>query len=171
MNTRLVRRSRSGSDPIWLRISLGVSEWVNPCFPVAQKRHPHAASRLRGDAERRPVAVGNVSRLHEGALPGSEKVFLRAVGRDIRTAGGLTSHLVTRCQTHTRGSRQIGHRIDGWGMAPVEPARHLPGGEAGQPLGGGKGPEFGGSHSVKRLQGAHERVCGTDRSRAKIDKK
>ena len=40
MKTRLVSRSNSGSETIWLRISAVVSEWMSPCRPVAQKAHP-----------------------------------------------------------------------------------------------------------------------------------
>ena len=40
MKTTLVSRSRSGSDPIWLRISFVERECWSPCRPVAQKRQP-----------------------------------------------------------------------------------------------------------------------------------
>ena len=40
MKTKFVRRSRSGSEMIWLSISAAVSECCSPCRPVAQKRQP-----------------------------------------------------------------------------------------------------------------------------------
>ena len=40
MNTRFVRRSRSGRETIWLRISAAGSDSCSPWRPVAQKRQP-----------------------------------------------------------------------------------------------------------------------------------
>lgn len=38
MNTMLVSFSNSGTDTIWLMISVAVRFFLNPCFPVMQNR-------------------------------------------------------------------------------------------------------------------------------------
>ena len=54
----------------------------------------HAAARLRRDAERRPVAVGDVGRFDEMVLRGTIEVFFRAVGRNTDFFGSGESDFV-----------------------------------------------------------------------------
>jgi len=131
MKTTFVSVSRSGRETIWLRISPRGAEFT-----------PHAAPGLRRDAERGPVAVGNIGRFDVGSLLCAEEVFLRAVGR-FGDPFGRGQHLPEPLgQQGAPGSRDIGHQHRVFDVLHIEPAGELPCRETRQARLGAEGGEF-----------------------------
>lgn len=63
----------------------------------------HAAARLRRDAERGAVAVGDIGRFDEMPLHGTEQVLLRSVGRRADPTGA-ESPVSQRSASRTRAA-------------------------------------------------------------------
>jgi len=117
----------------------------------------HAAARLRGDAERGPLAVGDVGRLDVVAVPRAEKVLLRAVGGDRDPLGGAQRRGEPCGEAFAGRRREVGHPHRVFGSAHVEPAGDLPRGEARQPQLGAESRELLRIFSVQCLLFRHIR--------------
>ena len=121
-----------------------------PCGQVVRETLPrghaetaaHPAARLRRDAERRPVTVGDVGRLDEAALQSREKVFFRAVGRSLHVGEGNRAQLVFPGELLPVLQREVRHPADRIGSLAVQPRGDLPRGEPGHPVLGGDPLQF-----------------------------
>lgn len=67
---------------------------LEPLSSSCAETAAHTAARLRRDAERRPVTVGDVGRFDEMVLRGTIEVFFRAVGRNADFFGSGESDFV-----------------------------------------------------------------------------
>lgn len=85
----------------------------------------HPAAGLRGDTEGLSVVIGNHHRLDGIALPHREKVFLRAVRRDL--AGRRQGHAegIFLLQPFASGFRDVGHLVDAPDLPAVHPLSDL----------------------------------------------
>ena len=109
----------------------------------------HAAARLRRDAERGAVAVGDIGRFDEMPLHGTEQVLLRSVGRRADPDGCRKPRVATFGEPHARRRRQVGHRRRVGRVPAVEPAGDLAGGEPRQRQLFAEPPQFGHVFSVE----------------------
>ena len=116
----------------------------------------HAASGLRADAERRPVAVRYHHCLHVAVGRAAEEILHRPVGRRHPLQGVFAACAVALGQHGPRPFREICHPVDGRHAFLIEPVGHLSGGVARHPAVLGDGFQFGGVHSNEWDQGFHD---------------